>query len=194
MGKVRTWTCIDNPGLTWVFFESMLKVNLSDLARRGSVQVKGSVPPEETLWEAVDLELVGPMEVDLTVTYTAVGQVLARGGVALSLRHRCRRCLAEVVQELAPELTLVWSPPDELEAEGAGPEFRRLDPGVDELDLADAIREEVILAAPRFVLCREECQGLCPRCGVDRNLESCDCSLDEPDPRWDALRALKQND
>lgn len=172
----------------------MLKVKLSDLARRGSVQVKGSVSPDERFWEASDLELVAPMEVDLTVTYTAVGQVLARGSVELPLRHRCRRCLKEVVQEVAPELTLVWSPPDELEAEGEGPEIRRLDPAGDELDLGDAIREEVILAAPRFVLCRKDCQGLCPHCGVDRNVESCDCSLDEPDPRWDALRALKQND
>ncbi|MEX2530341.1 MAG: DUF177 domain-containing protein [Gemmatimonadota bacterium] len=169
-------------------------MDISDLDRRGAVEVKGSVPPDDDLWEAADLELAGPMKVDLTVTSTAVGQILVQGGVSVPLRHRCRRCLADVVRELAPELTLVWSPPDELQGDAESVEIRRLDPAAVELDLGDAVREELILAAPAYLLCREDCQGLCPRCGVDRNVESCDCSLNEPDPRWDALRALKKND
>jgi uncharacterized protein len=52
------------------------------------------------------------------------------------------------------------------------------------------IREELILAVPEYVLCREECRGLCPRCGKDLNEGPCACRP-EPDPRWAALEALK---
>jgi uncharacterized protein len=51
------------------------------------------------------------------------------------------------------------------------------------------VRDACILDLPLAPLCRADCAGLCPECGVNRNLEQCSC--DAPtDPRWDALRAL----
>jgi uncharacterized protein len=46
-------------------------------------------------------------------------------------------------------------------------------------------------ALPMSVLCRDDCAGLCPRCGADLNEGSCDCTDDEMDPRWAALEALR---
>ena len=60
-----------------------------------------------------------------------------------------------------------------------------------EVDLAEPIREEVILAAPTYVVCHPNCRGLCARCGADLNETTCECAVEEPDPRWDVLRALK---
>jgi uncharacterized protein len=60
------------------------------------------------------------------------------------------------------------------------------------LDLSEPVREEVVLAIDPYVVCDPECKGLCPRCGANLNVEVCGCSFDEPDPRWDALRALKE--
>jgi uncharacterized metal-binding protein YceD (DUF177 family) len=58
------------------------------------------------------------------------------------------------------------------------------------LDLEPLVREQLILAVPYAPLCREDCQGLCPQCGVDRNVEACAC--DKPlDPRFAALKGLK---
>ena len=68
---------------------------------------------------------------------------------------------------------------------------RVYDAGAAELDLKEAVREELILAIDPFVVCDPECKGLCPKCGVNRNTDSCDCTTDEPDPRWDALRSLQ---
>jgi uncharacterized protein len=59
------------------------------------------------------------------------------------------------------------------------------------LDLGEPIREDVVLAAPPYVVCDPECKGLCPHCGADLNETTCDCGTAEPDPRWDALRAPK---
>ena len=58
------------------------------------------------------------------------------------------------------------------------------------MDWGEAVREELMLAGPRYVVCNEGCQGLCPRCGTNRNQEPCGCVTDEADPRWEALRAL----
>ena len=58
--------------------------------------------------------------------------------------------------------------------------------GTDVLDLSEAIREELILALEAYVLCREDCKGLCPSCGSDLNTNSCDCRPPS-DLRWAAL-------
>jgi len=62
-----------------------------------------------------------------------------------------------------------------------------LEPRATTVDLRPALREQWLLAAPGLALCREDCKGLCPKCGADLNLGPCDCAPDV-DPRWAALR------
>jgi uncharacterized protein len=59
------------------------------------------------------------------------------------------------------------------------------------MELGDSIREQALLALPVKVVCREDCKGLCPRCGKNLNQESCNCSSQSEDPRWNALRDLR---
>ena len=61
----------------------------------------------------------------------------------------------------------------------------------EQLDLRPVVRELVLLDAPSTPLCRPDCAGLCPTCGVDRNKETCACEPPPVDPRWSALDALK---
>jgi uncharacterized protein len=65
------------------------------------------------------------------------------------------------------------------------------EPKGSELNLSNAVREEVLLAVNPFVECKPECRGLCPRCGANLNEAPCECRQDEADPRWAALRKLK---
>lgn len=58
------------------------------------------------------------------------------------------------------------------------------------LDLADMLREQFYLALPMRPLCRPDCQGLCPSCGIDRNVDTCQCQTDWVDPRLSGLQAL----
>ena len=51
--------------------------------------------------------------------------------------------------------------------------------------------DATVLAMPFQILCREDCAGLCPQCGSNRNDGSCDCGPGEPDARWAALRDLQ---
>ena len=59
------------------------------------------------------------------------------------------------------------------------------------IELDDLVREELLLSVPVNVLCREDCRGLCPACGIDRNLSECQCQTDEVDSRWAKLKELQ---
>lgn len=167
----------------------MLTVDLARLDREGQVRVRTDVPPDDPLWTNAGLAFHGPLAVDLVASETAAGEVVVRGTVAGTLMQECRRCLAEVRTPLEEEVTLVWAPPDELAEEDE--EIRTLPTGSAELELGPAIREELILSVTPWAVCDEACRGLCPQCGVNLNEETCDCTREERDPRWDALRALK---
>src|SRR5271157_4784423 len=56
--------------------------------------------------------------------------------------------------------------------------------------LEDVLREQVLLATPVKLVCREDCKGLCPHCGSNLNVEPCNCQQPS-DPRWAALSDLK---
>jgi uncharacterized protein len=95
------------------------------------------------------------------------------------------------VVSVEEELDLVFAPLDEqddFDEDG----IRPLPQGTMDLDLGEAIREEVILSQTLLALCKPDCRGLCPHCGINLNEKRCDCSRDEPDPRWDVLRALRE--
>jgi len=169
-----------------------LRVNLTDLDREGRLEFHRDVPADDPLWQGTDLTLKTGVEVRLDVRATPTGQVLARGILRTTMDRPCRRCLEPVDPEVEEWLELVWSVPDALDSsdEDDG-EIRTLDLGSGELDLGPVLREELILAAPAWVVCREDCRGLCPVCGGNLNETECGCSLQEPDPRWDALRDLR---
>jgi len=64
----------------------------------------------------------------------------------------------------------------------------------DQLDLIELAREQILLGLPEQTFCRKDCRGLCPTCGKDLNEGECDCGKDDIDPRWAALKGLKESD
>ena len=61
-----------------------------------------------------------------------------------------------------------------------------------EIDLSNAVREEVVFAVDPYVICKSNCKGLCSHCGTNRNKQTCNCTEDHTDPRWEALRVLEE--
>ena len=59
------------------------------------------------------------------------------------------------------------------------------------IDLAPALREQILLAAPPSPLCDEACKGLCPTCGKDLNAGDCGCEKTAIDPRWATLKSIQ---
>jgi uncharacterized protein len=169
----------------------MLKVDLARLEREGRLRVDAEIPADDPLWEGTELTFDGPLRVVAEASVAGSGEVVVRGRLEGTLARKCRRCLDLVEQSVDQDVTLVWAPRDELDPEGGDLETRPLDLSAMEVDLASALREELVLTTDRWVVCDSACLGLCPRCGANQNVEECDCTLEEPDPRWEALRALK---
>lgn len=165
----------------------MLTLDLARLEREGTLEFGGEIPPDASLWDGTDLVFAGPVAVAGKAQFAGSGEVLVDARIVGELRQECRRCLTDVRTPVDLSRLMVFGEAGE---EGGG-EIRPMALEATELELGEAVREELILAADPFVLCDPDCAGLCPRCGIDRNRETCDCVLEEADPRWDALRALK---
>jgi uncharacterized protein len=103
----------------------------------------------------------------------------------------CDRCTAPFSLPLQAvyQMYYVWDPKEaELRDQS---EVQVIPMGLPVIDLADEVRQTVVLAVPLKLLCRTECKGLCARCGADLNKESCSCSPEGVDARWETLRGLR---
>jgi len=157
---------------------------------RGGARVSGEIAPDDPLWEGSDLRLEEPLRVELQAQ--AVGEgVLVRGRIGTRLALECRRCLAPVSVGVDDEVTLLFEPLAADEEEELEGEVYPLPPRGDELDLRPALREELILRVPAFVVCSESCRGLCPTCGANLNETTCSCVPAEESSPWSALKNLK---
>lgn len=167
----------------------MLEIDLQSLGQEPK-EWRVEVPEGEGPWADTDLRLDAPAVVELAAALTGDRGVHVRGTIRAPLVLTCRRCLEDFREDLTVALDLLYDPG--VEKEGEKEQVYRLEAEAAELDLGPALREQLLLAVPPYPLCREDCQGLCPKCGIDRNEESCDCTLRAPDSRWDKLRQLKE--
>jgi len=134
----------------------------------------------------------GDLELDLRLEAVMEG-VLVSGTVRGGARGECVRCLDAVDREVVADLQELYAYPERLLdlPEDSDDEVRELQ---DELvDLLDALRDAVVLALPYQPLCRDDCPGLCPQCGV-RLADDPDHGHDSVDPRWQALADLQAGD
>ncbi len=128
-------------------------------------------------------------------------EVVELGRLDGELTVVCSRCAGPARVSVGEPIDLVFVPrgqeteaPDPDEALNTIEEPDLVPYDGDEIDLAETLREELLLALPLAPLCKETCRGLCPRCGTDLNEASCDCPEDPKDDRWAALRNLKARD
>ena len=123
------------------------------------------------------------------------GKAHIRGKLTADIETSCSRCLEPVKRHLEIAFDDVFVDASE-ETTVSETELEEVDLNeslvVDgKVDMADVIREQILLATPEQVYCNDDCKGLCPKCGENRNLIDCDCADDEIDPRWAALKDLR---
>jgi uncharacterized protein len=169
----------------------MLRLELARLDREGTVQVDARVPADDPLLQGLEASFDGALEVLLRASHAGSGEIVVRGTLAGTLRQDCRRCLEPVATRLSQDVTMVFAPSRTPASEDDG-DVRFFRENAAELDLGVPVREELILSIDPYVLCDPDCRGLCPRCGANRNTEPCSCAGSESDPRWDALRATRE--
>ncbi len=122
-------------------------------------------------------------------------RVEIQGEISADVEINCHRCLKAVSHKIENDLeTAFITAENYTEDQEIELEIKDLDVSIFEggkIDLKEIAREQILLALPTQVLCREDCKGLCEQCGANRNLIDCKCEEDEVDPRWSALRKLK---
>ena len=151
----------------------MLRVDIRDL-QRGPVRTDGLIAPEDSVFEGLGLGLTGPVSVQGQLQATGNGEYLWRGHIHGIVRGECRRCLTEVQDEvdLDVDAAVFSTDPDAAD----DPDFYPLAERATSVDVTEVVREELALAAHTdLLLCRDDCAGLCPRCGADLNAGPCGC-------------------
>ena len=146
----------------------------------------------------------GPAHLDATLEKVE-RRVLVDAQVRAELTVPCGRCLAPIPVDLPVEFKLTLVPSDEYEdalrseKDGNAGKVASFDPALAEeevyrgkvIDLDPLVREQLILALPRYPVCKDDCKGLCPVCGANLNDRECGCDRHVPDPRWAGLKNVK---
>jgi uncharacterized metal-binding protein YceD (DUF177 family) len=159
----------------------VLKMNVGFLLASGpgySHETEFDVPAVRVS-EDVDLRYIrGP----LRLSRTKEG-ILVQGTLHVGIEDDCYRCLDPVLADVPITIEELYSYPVRHDSEfGVG------DDAI--LDLAPLIRAEALIANTGGILCREDCQGLCPDCGTNLNHSTCTCADEKIDPRFARLKEL----
>ena len=119
------------------------------------------------------------------------------GNVEAPLLVTCTRCLKPFSLQIKIKVQAHFVPRAKQSSPGSEVEISETDIEKeiyeeDKIDLHGPIRDQILLEVPLILLCQENCKGICPECGSDRNSDPCKCENDgEIDPRFAVLQKLK---
>jgi uncharacterized protein len=140
------------------------------------------------------VRLAAPANVNGRVRLSG-NEVFVNGHVDTRARVECDRCLQPVELPVNADFALDYVTGSEYESSAAA-ELTEAELSVsvfdgEAIDVDEIVKEQILLAVPTRMLCREDCKGICPECGTDRNTGDCECVTNDIDPRWAALKNLK---
>jgi len=124
----------------------------------------------------------------------AGNEVFVSGHIDTRAQVECDRCLQPVELPVNTDFALEYISGADYESSAAA-ELTEADMSVsvfdgEAIDIDEIVKEQILLTVPARTLCREDCKGICPECGIDRNTGECSCVTDNIDPRWAALKNL----
>ena len=151
----------------------------------------GEIQFDQGLSQTTPLETTGVAEL---LAHT-LGEIRIQGHLTVRMRSECDRCLEPADFPIDSDFDLFYRP-----AQRAGyEEDVEIDEGEAEVafyegggvELKDILREFVLLSLPMQRICREDCHGICPVCGKNRNAGDCGCEAKPMDDRWSELKKLQ---
>jgi len=162
------------------------KIRFDEAFRAGQIDFAGDELEQDSLLRAAGEAALVP--------HTA-GEVRVQGRFSVEMVAACDRCLERTRYPLEAGFDLYYRPAETI--------AREEEVGIDEaeseigfytgegIELEDVLREQVLLALPMQRICREDCKGICPACGQNRNQAPCNCKMEDAAGRWEALQKLK---
>jgi len=179
-----------------------LRIRIEEIKEEGlaleTEEAPEGFPAVAEIVEAGDCVFLSPLHTRLRLV--RVGEMVeVEGSVESIVRLGCGRCLVDFEYPLVGRFALTFAHelPEITDEEGSEEvELSAEEMGLilfhgDEIDLGEAIAEQVIMALPMRPLCREECRGLCPQCGANLNETDCGCEKPVFNSKFAALKDLK---
>ena len=170
-------------------------LSIKDMEVR-KVRFEETFTPGQIDFQDEEVQQSGPLHVTGVAELLAntEGEVRIRGNLTVCMQAECDRCLGEARFPLDAKLDLFYRPMYYIARE----EEIEIDEGEAEIgfyqgegiELEDILREQVLLLLPMQKVCNEDCKGICPICGQNRNEVACNCKVEATDDRWKALRDL----
>jgi DUF177 domain-containing protein len=172
---------------------SRLAVELSTIPPEGVLRAFTSTGVELGI-DAAELAMVQPVELECWL-YKVNDEVVVHGSLRSSLSLTCSRCAEEFQKALSVALDTVYLPTGELSSARA----KELEEGETDvyaytdqvIDIATMVRDKLLLSIPLQPHCTLGCKGLCPTCGVNRNVVTCQCSEARLGSPFEALKDLR---
>ena len=141
----------------------------------------GSFTCDDNLLPYPDAKLVDA-EVDFDVTFVNP-DVEVDGTITCNIDGFCDRCLAPVKKKIVLPFQQTFYKDSGVEED----DYVYFD---SKLDVTQAVRDEIVLGLPMSLLCSDDCKGLCPKCGANRNITDCDCDTTKENP-FSILKNIK---
>lgn len=170
-------------------------INLQELESH-VVRFKVDVPAGEIDYESkINQTSVLHSEGTAELLNHSVGEIRVQGDLKVTVGATCDRCMEPAGFPLESHFDLVYMPASgarpgvEDEIDAAGVEVGYYEGGG--LALNEILREVVLLALPMQLICAEDCKGICPVCGQNRNQRDCGCHPEEADDRWNILKNFR---
>lgn len=117
-------------------------------------------------------------------------QLILTANSEFKVKFECDRCAVQFKRDLTSDYKMVYLM-NEAPEESESLNVSYLSRDADKIYIAEDVKEFALLAVPMKNLCKEDCKGLCQKCGTDLNKEKCSCTAEEIDPRWKPLVELK---
>ncbi|MCM1570185.1 MAG: DUF177 domain-containing protein [Roseburia sp.] len=163
-------------------------LNLSDvLKEEGKTERKTAVLEQDSFCSSLGSFVIAKKSpVNLVLTNIGANKARVEGNVQLSLIAACDRCLREVPVQLDIAFDRIVTSPDDAGEEADDLSFME---GY-QLNVETLVYNEMLENWPVKILCKEDCKGVCPKCGQDLNVRECGCDTFVPDPRMAAIKDI----
>ncbi len=171
-----------------------MKIEVDNLSGKGG-EFFHAYEPEEIVLDEDHARLTSPPQMHARITRRGQ-EITLRGSITARAEVDCDRCLKTIEVPVDANFEAAYisatsdAPIEDAELQDADLSVAVFDG--ETIDIDELVREQVLLALPLRALCTNECKGLCPVCGADKNTDSaCACEETEIDPRWAALKNLR---
>lgn len=164
-----------------------MKINVSNVLRNldSRAEASGEVLVSHIDYMGEDIRVNKPIKVS-AVAVNNGRDISLTGKIKADLTLKCSRCLKDFEYVLETELE------EKLSKESGNDDAIHFEGEI--VDLTDIVLNNILLSLPMKPVCREDCKGLCPKCGSDMNIDKCRCAEKDIDPRFSVLKDLFKGD